>query len=57
MTWMKLSQRDTEQIHINQLFNSVPPEFRSRYFVSLDDDNDDCKAITGGPIVTVATDE
>ena len=44
-------------IHINQLFNSIPPEFRSRYLISNTEEAEETKALLVSPTVTVESEE
>jgi hypothetical protein len=38
-------------IHINQLFNSIPPEFRSRYLISNTEEAEETRALLVSPTV------
>jgi len=52
-----LPDMDAADIHINQLFNSIPPEFRSRYLISNTEEAEETKALLVSPTVTVESEE
>src|SRR5262249_35240318 len=48
---------ESVNVHINQLFNSVPPEWRERYLVTNSpEENEETRAIAS-PIVTIDSEE